>query len=104
MAEHHRETDIVRDPETGRVTGYVEHVEHTKRKGGFGGWMLGLLLGVLLIAGGVAIFAADRGGFEQAGIQADRAVDQAATQTGDALENAGDVAENAGDQAESALN
>lgn len=103
MAEH-RETDIVRDPETGRVTGYVEHVEQRRKRSGAGGWLLGLLLGALLVIGGVAIYAADRGGFQQAGVEADRAVDQAATQAGDAAENAGDMAENAGDRAERAVN
>lgn len=114
MAEHHRETEVVRDPETGRVTGYVERTEERPKKSG-GGWIFGLLLGALLVAGGVAIYANNEGGFQQAGVEADRAVEQAQDQTGQAAEQAGDAfnqtaqnagaaVENAGDQVQGAVN
>ena len=113
---HHRETDVVRDPETGRVTGYVERTEtvHEKKKGG-GGWLFGLILGAILVAGGIAIYANNQGGYEQAGAQTDNALAQAEVETrqaandagaaiGNTAEQAGDAAEQAGDEAQSALN
>lgn len=115
MADERRETEVVRDPETGRVTSYVEHhVEERPKKSG-GGWLLGLILGALLVVGGIAIYANNQGGFQQAGVEADRAVEQAQTQTGQAAEqagdafnqtaqNAGEAVENAGDQVQNSMN
>jgi hypothetical protein len=115
MADHHRETDVVRDPETGRVKGYVERTETVREKRKGGGWLFGLILGAILVAGGIAIYANNQGGYEQAGARTDSALAQAETETrqaandagaaiGNAAEEAGDAAEQAGDEAESALN
>ncbi|MET0183472.1 MAG: hypothetical protein ABW199_11350 [Caulobacterales bacterium] len=101
MTKEHRETEVVRDPETGRVTGYVEHVEERpKKKSGGGGLILGLLLGALFVVGGVAIYANSQGGYQQAGIEADQAVEQAQTETSQASDQIGQTAENLGDEAE----
>lgn len=103
MTNEHREAEVVRDPETGRVTGYVEHVERPKRRGG-GGLLIGLILGALLVAGGIAIYASNQGGFQQAGIEADQAASQAASEASQASNEAsnaiGQTAENLGNQAE----
>lgn len=114
MAEIHREADIVRDPETGRVTGYVEHVEERPRRGG-GGLIFGLLLGALLVAGGIAVYATNQGGYQRAGAEADSAVAEARAQTAQAADRAGaaidrtadkvgDAAERAGNEVERAVN
>ena len=76
-------------------------IERPRRKGGFG---IGLFLGMMLIAGGILLFAYNQGSFQTAGVQADHATAQAqqtlqqtAAQAGDAAQNAGNRIENATD-------
>jgi len=112
--EQHRETEVVRDPD-GRVAGYVERTETVREKKKGGGWLFGLILGAILVAGGIAIYATNQGGYEQAGARTDNALAQAESETrqaaneagaaiGNAAEQAGDAAEQAGDNAQRALN
>ena len=86
-----RETHVERD-EDGRVTDTKVIVERPKKGGGFG-W--GMLLGMVLVAGAIVVFAFSEGSFQQAGVEADQATAQiedttstAAQQTGDALQQA----------------
>ncbi|MGE0595612.1 MAG: hypothetical protein AB7G40_16955 [Hyphomonadaceae bacterium] len=92
-----RETEVERDAE-GRVVGYRERNVEQPRKGGGFGW--GLIFGVGIIAVAIVAFAYSQGGFQQAGVEADRATQQAEQQITQTAENAGDVVENAGDQVE----
>lgn len=96
-----RETHIERD-EDGRVTDTKVIVERPKKGGGFG-W--GMLLGMVLVAGAIVVFAFSEGSFQQAGVEADQATAQiedttstAAQQTGDALQQAGDDAQQAANE------
>lgn len=91
-----RETHVERDAD-GNVTDTRVTIDRPKRGGGFG-W--GMLLGVLVIAGGIIAFAYSQGSFTQAGVEADQMAAQVETQTQTAVENTGDALENAGDQAE----
>ena len=114
MAEEYREAEVARDPETGRVTGYVERVERPRKKRG-SGMLLGLLLGAMVVAGGVAIFASNQGGYAQAGATVDQELAQAeetgreaaadaSVAVGAAAESAGDAAEQAGENVQTSLN
>lgn len=102
--EQRREAEVTRDPETGRVTGYVERIEEKPRKKGGGGWLFGLLLGAVLVAGGIAIYANNQGSYQNAGAKVDSQLAQAEVQSRDAAQDTshaiGNAAENAGDAAE----
>ena len=102
--EHRREAEVTRDPETGRVTGYVERIEEKPRKKGGGAMLFGLLLGALLVAGGVAIYANNQGSYQRAGATIDSQLAQTETQArkavGDASQAVGGAAESAGDAAQ----
>ena len=95
-----RETHVERDAH-GNVTDTRVVVERPKKKGGFG---LGMLFGVLIIAGAVIAFAYSQGSFQQAGADADRATAQIEDESRTVAENAGDAIESAGDQVEQATN
>lgn len=90
------ETDVERD-EDGRVIGYRQHIERPRKRGGFG-W--GLLLGMVLVAGGIVAFAYSHGSFQSAGVTADHATAQVEQQASNAAHQAGDQLNNAGDQAQ----
>jgi hypothetical protein len=92
-----RETHVERDEE-GRV---IDTTVTERHKGG-GGFGWGMLLGVLIIAGGIIAFAYSQGSFQNAGADADRATAQIEEQTSTIAENTGDVIENAGDTVENA--
>lgn len=111
MSEH-RETEIRRDAD-GRVISTHEYEREEPRRRRGVGVLWGLVLGAALLAGGVAIYANNQGGFEQAGAQADQGVERAAAEsqdvaadvsaaTSNAAEQAGDALETAGDRVESA--
>lgn len=81
-----RETHVERDAQ-GRVVDSVARVEdvpgeqeaaRARKRGGFG---IGLLIGVLLIAGAILAYAFSQGGFQQAGREADQAAAQVQQQT-----------------------
>jgi cytoskeletal protein RodZ len=72
-----RETHVKRD-EHGRVTDTKVIIEHPKKKGGFG---LGLLLGVILIAGALLAFVYSQGSFQEAAREADQVTAQVEQQT-----------------------
>lgn len=95
-----RETHVERD-EHGNVVDTRVVVERPKKKGGFG---IGMLFGVVLIAGAVIAFAYSQGSFQQAGSAADQATAQIEEQSSAVAENAGDAVESAGDQVERATN
>lgn len=88
-----RETHVERD-EQGRVTDTKVIIDRPKKKGGFG---LGMLLGVVLIAGALLAFVYSQGSFQQAGVEADQMAAQVETQTAEVADNAGAVIENAGE-------
>jgi len=95
-----RETHVERD-EHGNVVDTRVTIDRPKKKGGFG---LGMLFGVVLIAGAVIAFAYSQGSFQQAGVRADGATAQIEEQTQAVAENTGDAIETAGDQVEEATN
>jgi len=92
-----RETHVERDE-----NGNVVDTKVVQRRRGGGGFGWGMLLGVLIIAGGIIAFAYSQGSFQNAGADADRATAQIEEQTSTIAENTGDVLENAGDAAENA--
>ena len=95
-----RETHVERDA-NGNVIDTRVVVDRPKKKGGFG---IGMLLGVVLVAGAIIAFAYSQGSFQQAGVEADQAQSQIEAQTETVAENAGDAVETAGDQVERATN
>jgi flagellar basal body-associated protein FliL len=95
-----RETHVERDA-NGNVIDRRVVVDRPKKKGGFG---IGMLLGVVLVAGAIIAFAYSQGSFQQAGVEADQAQAQIEAQTETVAENAGDAVENAGNQVERATN
>jgi flagellar basal body-associated protein FliL len=95
-----RETHVERDA-NGNVIDRRVVVDRPKKKGGFG---IGMLLGVVLVAGAIIAFAYSQGSFQQAGVEADQAQSQIEAQTETVAENAGDAVENAGNQVERATN
>lgn len=72
-----RETHVKRD-EHGRVTDTKVIIDHPKKKSGFG---LGLLLGVVLIAGAILAFVYTQGSFQEAAREADQVAAQVEQQT-----------------------
>jgi hypothetical protein len=74
------------------------HVE-VKKGGGFG-W--GAIIGLIIAAAAIAIFAYSQGSFTQAGSEADRAASQAGVQMNNAADATGNAVENAGDKIENA--
>lgn len=100
MAEREtRETQVVTDNE-GRTIETTERQSKPVRRGpGFGG---GALLGIVLVAGAIALFAYSQGSFRNAGVDADRVTAQAQENIGNAAENAGNTLESAGDDAQEA--
>lgn len=95
-----RETHVERD-EDGRVIDRQVIVERPKKGGGFG-W--GMLLGMVLVAGAIVVFAFSEGSFQQAGVQADQATAQIEDTTSDAAQQTGNALEQAGDNAQQAAN
>lgn len=92
----------IREAEVDReAVGYTDHIERPKRAGG-GGFGLGLLFGVIIIAGAIMAFAYSQGSFQTAGQRADEAAHTAQSQIGQTTETAGDAAQNAGNQIENA--
>jgi len=91
-----RETHVKRD-EHGRVTDTKVIIEHPKRKkGGFG---LGILLGVILIAGALLAFVYSQGSFQQAGAEADQMTAQVEQQTAEVADNTSATLDGAADTA-----
>ena len=78
-----RETQVTRDVD-GKVVDRTV-VERPKKKGGFG-W--GMLLGVLIIAGGIIAFAYSQGSFQTAGARADQATQTAQAEVSQTADNA----------------
>lgn len=95
-----RETHVERDAD-GRVIDTKVVVERPKRKGGFS---LGMLFGVILIAGAIIAFAYSQGSFQQAGVEADQATAQIESTTDTAIDTTGAALEEAGDTAAQAAN
>jgi hypothetical protein len=93
MDENVREKVIEHDAD-GHTTEKI-YVEQPRRKGGFG-W--GMLLGVLIIAGGVIAFAYSQGSFQTAGREADQATAQVQTQTSEVAQNTSNAIDNATNQ------
>lgn len=84
----------------GRVVETTERqTKPVRRNGGFGA---GALLGIVILAAAIAVFAYSQGSFRNAGADADRAASQAQQQIGVAAENTGDALETAGDNAKQA--
>ena len=106
MADEIRTRDVYRDSD-GHVVREEplvreRHVE-VKKGGGFG---VGAIIGLIIAAAAIVIFAMSQGSFSEAGREADQAagqagveLNQAADATGNAVENAGDNIENATDGA-----
>ncbi len=105
-----RETHVERDAQ-GRVIDTVVRVEKvpddhhqarkTKRGGGFG---IGLLIGILLIAGAILAYAYSQGGFQQAGREADQATAQIQEQTEQAIDSTGAAVDRTADTTTQAAN
>jgi hypothetical protein len=85
-----RETEVQRDSE-GRVTGYTERVEETRRRRRGGGFGWGLILGAVLVAAGIVAFAYSQGSFQTAGREADQATAEAQSTLSETAENATDA-------------
>ena len=86
-----RETHIERDEEGRPIDTRVTIDQPKKRSGGFG-W--GMLLGVLIIAGAILVFAYTQGSFQQAGVEADQATAQVQEQSQQVAQNAGEAVDN----------
>jgi hypothetical protein len=100
MAEKEiREIQVVTDGE-GRTVETSERQTKPVRRGP--GFVVGALVGVIILAGAIAIFANSQGSFTNAGADADRASAQAQENIGNAAENAGNALESAGDDAQEA--
>jgi cytoskeletal protein RodZ len=88
MSEKIRER-IVEPDVDGRPVETV--VVERKKKSGFG-W--GMILGVLIIAGGIIAFAYSQGSFQTAGREADQATAQVQEQSSAVAQNTGDAIDN----------
>lgn len=71
-----RETQVTKDTE-GNVLDRRTIIQRPRRGGGFS---LGLLIGVLIVAGAIIAFAYNQGSFQSAGARADRATQTAQAQ------------------------
>ncbi|MBC7767516.1 MAG: hypothetical protein H7124_01880 [Phycisphaerales bacterium] len=91
-----RETQVKRD-EHGRVTDTKVIIDHPKKKSGFG---VGILLGVVLIAGALLAFVYTQGSFQQAGREADQVTAQVEQQTATIADNTADTIDGATDTAQ----
>jgi hypothetical protein len=89
-----RETQITRD-EDGSPADHRTIIERHERGGGFG-W--GVLLGIIILAAGIAIFAYSQGSFQTAGREADRATQTAQVQVERGADNAQRAVDSATDQ------
>jgi len=89
-----RETQITRD-EDGNPVDHRTIIERRERGGGFG-W--GVLLGIIVLAAGIAVFAYSQGSFQTAGREADRAAQTAQVQVDRTADNAQRSIDNATDQ------
>lgn len=95
-----RETHVERDAD-GRITDTRVTVGKAKRGGGFG---LGMILGVLLIAAAILAFAYSQGSFQQAGREADQVAARAEAQAGAVAQSGEQTLEGAADRSEQAAN
>jgi cytoskeletal protein RodZ len=86
-----RETQVTKDTE-GNVLDRRTTIERPRRKGGFS---LGLLLGVLIVAGAIVAFAYNQGSFQTAGVRADQATQTAQAQLNQTTSNAQQALNNA---------
>lgn len=93
MTERVREK-VVETAADGHTTEKI-YVEPRRKKGGFG-W--GMLLGVLIIAGGIIAFAYSQGSFQTAGVQADQVAAQVEGRTSEVAQNTGNAIDNATNQ------
>jgi IS30 family transposase len=107
----HREKEVRYDSKTGEqiVTEDGRPVEHIverptiiKKRAGIGTWLGGLVVGVLLAAGGMAILANQQGSYQSAGAVVDQKVASAEQTARSTAEEAGDAAKTAGDKIEKA--
>lgn len=116
----HREKEVRYDPDTGekivtehiavdravppsaRVERIVERPTIIKKRAGVGTWLGGVVVGGLLVAGGMALMANDKGSYQAAGAAVDQKVSETEQATQRATESAGDAAKDAGDKIENA--
>lgn len=94
MSSKIRETQVDRDVD-GNVIGYTDHIEEPKRGGG--GFGLGLLFGVVVIAGALMAFAYSQGSFQTAGARADQATQTAQAEINQSADTASNAVQNATD-------
>lgn len=100
MAEREiRETQVVTGTDGRTVETTERQTKPVRRGAGFGA---GALLGMVILAGAIAVFAYSQGSFSNAGADADRATAQAQENIGNAAENSGNALESAGDDAQEA--
>lgn len=88
-----RETQIEYDAD-GNVVDRKVIIERPKRRGGFG---IGMLFGIVLIAGALLAFAYSQGSFQQAGVEADQATAQIEQSTEAAVDQAQQAANETSD-------
>lgn len=88
-----RETQIEYDAE-GNVVDRKVIIERPKRRSGFG---IGMLFGVVLIAGALLAFVYSQGSFQQAGAEADQATAQIERSTEAAVDQAQQAANETSD-------
>ena len=86
-----RETQVTKDTE-GNVLDRRTTIERPRRKGGFS---LGLLIGVLIVAGAIVAFAYNQGSFQTAGVRADQATQTAQTELNQTADNTRQAVNNA---------
>ncbi len=110
----HREKEVRYDSKTGEkiltddvyADGSAERVVERptiiKKRAGIGTWLGGLVVGVLLAAGGMAILANQQGSYQSAGAVVDQKVANAEQTARSTAEEAGDAAKTAGDKIEKA--
>jgi len=88
-----RETQVTQDTD-GNVVDRKTVIERPRKKGGFS---LGLLLGVLIVAGAIVAFAYNQGSFQSAGREADQATQTAQVELNQTADNAHQAVDNARD-------
>ncbi len=110
----HREKDVRYDPKTGEqivrddvyadrpVERIVERPTIIKKRAGIGTWLGGLVVGILLTAGGLTLLANQQGSYQSAGAVVDEKVDSAERTARSTAEEAGDAAKTAGNKIENA--
>jgi hypothetical protein len=116
----HREKEVRYNPETGekivteqvvsdrtarpseRVERIIEKPTIIKKRAGVGTWLGGVVVGGLLVAGGFALMAQDKGSYQAAGAAVDQKVSETGQATQNAAESVGDAAKDAGQKIENA--